>query len=156
VRYPGGREAHPVPPARTEAEGDLSKNLLPPPEPGGHFTILDTSGRYSFTIHLEASRRGNDRDGWQYTITVSAHDYAGNTGSAATMVIVPQNQGQGQSVAASQRHRAQRQGQRGLDHLRRFTVAGRYYSATAIRGQRARDRLQDCVEHLEGERLTMS
>jgi hypothetical protein len=63
-------------------------------QPSGHFTILDASGRYSFTIQLQASRNGNDRDGRQYIITVSAQDKAGNKGSAATGVTVPQNQGQ--------------------------------------------------------------
>jgi hypothetical protein len=63
-------------------------------QPSGHFIILDASGRYSFTIQLQASRNGNDKDGRQYIITVSAKDTAGNTGSAATGVTVPQNQGQ--------------------------------------------------------------
>jgi hypothetical protein len=35
-------------------------------------------------------------------------------------------------------------------------VAGHCYSATASRGQLARDRLQDCVEHVEGDMLTVS
>jgi len=32
-------------------------------------------------------------DGRQYTITVSAKDFAGNLGSAATIVTVPHDQG---------------------------------------------------------------
>jgi hypothetical protein len=62
-------------------------------QPMGSVT-LRSDGRYSFTIQLQASRNGNDQNGRQYTITVSAHDRAGNTGSAATAVIVPHDQGQ--------------------------------------------------------------
>ena len=54
---------------------------------------LGANGSYSFTIHLQASRDGNDRDGRQYIITVSALDNAGNAGSAATGVLVPHDQG---------------------------------------------------------------
>jgi hypothetical protein len=49
-------------------------------------------GNYSFTIQLQASRNGNDRDGRQYTITVSAHDLAGNEGVGTASVIVPHDQ----------------------------------------------------------------
>jgi hypothetical protein len=66
-------------------------------QPTGSLT-LGADGRYTATIPLQASRRGNDKDGRQYTITVSAHDLAGNEGSAATSVIVPHNQGR--SLAA--------------------------------------------------------
>jgi hypothetical protein len=55
---------------------------------------LRADGSYAFTIQLQASRNGNDRDGRQYIITVSAQDTVGNTGSAATVVIVPRDQGQ--------------------------------------------------------------
>jgi glycosidase len=54
---------------------------------------LGTGGSYSFTIMLQASRNGNDLDGRQYTITVSGRDFAGNLGSAATIVTVPHDQG---------------------------------------------------------------
>jgi hypothetical protein len=57
-------------------------------QPQGSF-IPAANGSYAFAIQLQASRNGNDRDGRQYTITVSAQDYAGNKGSAATGVIVP-------------------------------------------------------------------
>jgi hypothetical protein len=50
-------------------------------------------GSYTFTIHLQASRNGNDRDGREYIITVYAEDNAGNTGSKDTKVIVPHDQG---------------------------------------------------------------
>jgi hypothetical protein len=62
-------------------------------QPRGYFTILDASGRYSFTIQRQASRQGNDRDGRHYTITVIAQDTTGNKGSASTVVIVPHDQG---------------------------------------------------------------
>ena len=57
-------------------------------QPKGSVALRE-DGSYSFTIQLQASRNGNDRDGRQYTITVSAQDYAGNKGSAPTGVIVP-------------------------------------------------------------------
>jgi probable HAF family extracellular repeat protein len=63
-------------------------------QPSGYITNLNaTTGNYTFTIQLQASRRGNDRDGRQYTIIVSAQDEEGNMGSASARVIVPQNQG---------------------------------------------------------------
>jgi hypothetical protein len=57
-------------------------------------------GHYTFTIDLEASRKGNDPDGRQYTITVRAVDDEGNEGSARAIVRVPHDLGQGQSSAA--------------------------------------------------------
>jgi len=57
-------------------------------QPSGNLT-LDADGRYAFTVVLQASRNGTDRDGRRYTITVSANDQAGNRGDALTLVIVP-------------------------------------------------------------------
>ena len=54
---------------------------------------LGAGGCYSFTVLLQASRNGNDKDGRQFTITVSAKDFAGNTGSASAVVVVPHDQG---------------------------------------------------------------
>ena len=56
-------------------------------EPQGTFTIR-SHGRYAFVIWLEAWRRGDDRDGRRYVITVTADDTAGNTGIASTQVTV--------------------------------------------------------------------
>src|SRR5271157_348756 len=61
-------------------------------QPSGSVS-LGAGGSYSFTVALQASRNGNDKDGRQYTITVSAKDLAGNLGSAATVVTVPHDQG---------------------------------------------------------------
>lgn len=61
-------------------------------QPNGPVT-LGPGGIYSFTVSLQASRNGNDTDGRQYTISVSAQDFAGNLGSAATVVTVPHDQG---------------------------------------------------------------
>jgi len=61
-------------------------------QPSGPVTV-NADGRYAFTTHLQASRRGNDSDGRHYTITVSAQDPAGNKGSASTVVIVPHDLG---------------------------------------------------------------
>jgi hypothetical protein len=62
-------------------------------QPSGSVT-LKSDGSSTFTIQLQASRDGNDRDGRQYTITVKAPDNAGNSGSASTGVTVPHDQGQ--------------------------------------------------------------
>ena len=61
-------------------------------QPSGKVTP-GSNGSYSFTIQLQASRNGNDKDGRQYIITVSVQDNAGNKGSAATGVTVPHDQG---------------------------------------------------------------
>jgi hypothetical protein len=59
--------------------------------PNGPVT-LGPAGKYTFTVSLQASRNGNDLDGRQYMITVSAKDLAGNLGSAATSITVPHDQ----------------------------------------------------------------
>jgi len=61
-------------------------------QPRGSIT-LGANGRYTVTVSLEASRRGNDRDGRHYTIIVSATDNVGNPGAASTIVRVPHDQG---------------------------------------------------------------
>jgi glycosidase len=61
-------------------------------QPSGPVSLGPT-GSFSFTVLLQASRNGNDKDGRQYRITVSASDFAGNRGSAATIVTVPHDQG---------------------------------------------------------------
>ena len=60
-------------------------------QPFGKVT-LDSAGNYAFTILLRSGRRGNDRNGRQYTIRVSAKDNAGNRGVQWTQVTVPHNQ----------------------------------------------------------------
>jgi type 1 fimbria pilin len=57
-------------------------------QPMGSVTLSE-AGTYSFTIPLQASRLGTDLDGRLYTITVSASNNAGKTGSAANTVVVP-------------------------------------------------------------------
>jgi hypothetical protein len=61
-------------------------------QPSGPVT-LGPGGSYSFAVSLVASRNGNDKDGRQYTITVSAHDNVGNVGFASAIVTVPHDQG---------------------------------------------------------------
>jgi probable HAF family extracellular repeat protein len=56
-------------------------------QPSGSVTLVD--GKYSFTVALQASRRGTDRDGRHYMIAVSARDNAGNRGGASATVTVP-------------------------------------------------------------------
>jgi hypothetical protein len=55
-------------------------------QPGGSLSLVE--GSYAFTVALQASRRGNDRDGRRYTIEVRATDQAGNQGGASTRVTV--------------------------------------------------------------------
>jgi YVTN family beta-propeller protein len=57
-------------------------------QPSGSVTP-GADGSYAFTVKLEASRRGNDQNGRQYRIAVSATDHAGNPGGASTTVTVP-------------------------------------------------------------------
>jgi hypothetical protein len=61
-------------------------------QPKGAIT-LSPRGNYSFTLLLQASRLGTDRDGRRYTVTVQAKDNAGNVGSKTSAVIVPHDQG---------------------------------------------------------------
>jgi hypothetical protein len=56
-------------------------------------------GAFSFTVMLQASRLGQDKDGRQYTIFVVAHDLAGNTSTRTVVVTVPHDQGHGNSGA---------------------------------------------------------
>jgi hypothetical protein len=51
------------------------------------------NGNWIRTILLEASRKGNDKDGRKYTIRVTATDNAGNTTVKEIVVIVPHDQG---------------------------------------------------------------
>jgi hypothetical protein len=61
-------------------------------EPSGTMA-LDAAGHYSFTVMLQASRSGSDRDGRHYSVIVSVKDNAGNSASATAVVIVPHDQG---------------------------------------------------------------
>jgi len=61
-------------------------------QPSGPVT-LGPGGAYSFTVLLQTSRLGTDLDGRFYTITVSASNDAGGTGSQAGSVIVPHDRG---------------------------------------------------------------
>ena len=54
---------------------------------------LGPDGTYSFTVMLEASRLGQDLNGRQYQIVVSAQDKAGNPATASTIVTVPHDLG---------------------------------------------------------------
>jgi hypothetical protein len=61
-------------------------------QPSGPVT-LSAGGAYSFTVLLQASRLGTDTDGRRYIVTVRAGNNAGNSGSKATVVTVPHDQG---------------------------------------------------------------
>lgn len=61
------------------------------PMPAGQVTS-GPSGSFSLNVPLPASRRGADRDGRRYRVTVSARDNAGNTGSASVSLVVPHDQ----------------------------------------------------------------
>jgi len=55
-------------------------------QPIGNMTLTD--GKYAFTVHLRASRNGDDCDGRHYTIMVSATDYARNMRTESALVTV--------------------------------------------------------------------
>lgn len=57
-------------------------------EPSGSLTV-SANGRYSVNVFLVASRKGNDRDGRTYKITVEAKDKAGNSERDKAVVTVP-------------------------------------------------------------------
>jgi hypothetical protein len=61
-------------------------------QPSGPVT-LGPGGAYSLNVLLQASRLGNDLDGRLYTVTVSATNNGGNTGSQSGTVVVPHDQG---------------------------------------------------------------
>jgi hypothetical protein len=55
-------------------------------------TLWPPNGKLvTFTVGLQALRRGNDQDGRHYMIAVSARDNAGNLGRALATVTVPRN-----------------------------------------------------------------
>ena len=60
-------------------------------QPKGPVT-LGMNGHYSFTVELQPTRKGDDKDGRLYTIRVSAEDAVGNMGSSFATVIVPHDQ----------------------------------------------------------------
>jgi hypothetical protein len=60
-------------------------------QPTGPVTLAK-DGSYSFTTKLEASRKGEDKQGRRYTVTLRAADLAGNSGTASTAVTVPHEQ----------------------------------------------------------------
>jgi hypothetical protein len=60
-------------------------------QPSGTATV-DSTGRYSVVVNLEAYRNGNDADGRIYTITVTATDRFGRLVSTTTIVRVPHDQ----------------------------------------------------------------
>jgi FG-GAP-like repeat len=61
-------------------------------QPHGAMT-LGPRGAYSFTIFLQASRRGSDLDGRRYAVTVRAKDNAGNAASKMSVITVPHDHG---------------------------------------------------------------
>ena len=61
-------------------------------QPSGAVT-LNPDGSYSFSVSLQASRRGSDKNGRTYTVVVSATDRAGlKTTTSVTIVAVEHNQ----------------------------------------------------------------
>jgi uncharacterized protein len=61
-------------------------------QPAGAIT-LGSGGRFSFEVSLEADRLGQDYDGRQYQVIISASDNAGNHTSASAIVRVPHDNG---------------------------------------------------------------
>jgi len=61
-------------------------------EPSGTASV-NSKGNYSFVTYVQASRLGQDKDGRQYIIDVTASDLAGNLTTASDIVTVPHDQG---------------------------------------------------------------
>jgi hypothetical protein len=61
-------------------------------EPSGSVTV-GPNGTFSFSVLLQASRLGNDTDGREYTITITATGSGESIGSQRRTVIVPHSRG---------------------------------------------------------------
>jgi hypothetical protein len=59
-------------------------------QPAGSI-VPDSDGTFSVSLQLQASRRGDDRNGRQYAITVTATTNSGASASAVSIVTVPHN-----------------------------------------------------------------
>ena len=57
-------------------------------QPKGQVTLI-AGNKFTFSVSLQASRRGDDMDGRIYSVVVTARDLAGNTSWASTKVTVP-------------------------------------------------------------------
>jgi len=55
-------------------------------------TLSGTSAEWAEALTVEASRRGDDRDGRLYRVTATLTDLAGNTSTAAADIVVPHDQ----------------------------------------------------------------
>jgi hypothetical protein len=53
--------------------------------------LLNANGSYTIALLLEADRQGDDEDGRQYVITVTALDEAGNSASMFSVALVPRD-----------------------------------------------------------------
>lgn len=60
-------------------------------QPSGAIT-LNADGTYSFTIDLEASRLGQDKDGRTYTVYIKCLDFACNPTTVSVVITVPHDQ----------------------------------------------------------------
>jgi hypothetical protein len=59
-------------------------------QPAGSM-VPDADGAFTVSVQLQASRRGDDRNGRQYTIAVTAANNSGGSASATSVVTVPHN-----------------------------------------------------------------
>ena len=62
-------------------------------QPSGPITV-DSDGTFSFIVYLQASRKGQDKDGRLYQIFIDAVDPSGNKSELEIDVTVPHDQGQ--------------------------------------------------------------
>jgi hypothetical protein len=63
-------------------------------QPSGSAQV-DSQGNYRFVVDLQSSRLGQDKNGRQYVVRVTAHDVAGNQATASSGVLVPHDMGHG-------------------------------------------------------------
>jgi hypothetical protein len=76
----------------TDISGDISLVYFVEDEYGEIESDLDLFN-FNETIQLKASRKGNDKDGRAYAISVTATDGSGNSNTASAIVLVPHDQG---------------------------------------------------------------
>jgi len=77
---------------------------------------VDTNGNYRFVVRIPSSRRGQDRDGRQFVIDVTATDSAGNQSTTSQTVTVLHDRGNHNGQAGQQADDTGASGTQSADH----------------------------------------
>ena len=120
-------------------------------QPGGS-AVVNARGNYRFVVDLQSSRLGQDKNGRQYVVLVTARDVAGNYARASSGVLVPHDMGHGirgrfsgpvpvqpqrpNSAELRQEHQAARE--HALEARRAEVAANRKYRAAIVANQEYR------------------